>query len=142
MWCDNGAAADFAVVQELIGLVGVVQPDLTVQRAAEMLKRLDAELVAAREERDAALSVEGEKIQAGLTKRWIAAEAALAEARKLLQQCQQDFYEITHSSGDPADPANTDGYAISYRNVAAFLAEPAGEVCDAVKQTREERTNG
>lgn len=50
------------------------------------------------------------------------AVADLADAVALLKECRQEFYDICHSSGDPADPAYTSSPAHLYRDCAALVA--------------------
>lgn len=40
-----------------------------------------------------------------------------------LKECQAELYEITHSSGDPADATNMGSAAVVYRTVVAALTK-------------------
>lgn len=45
--------------------------------------------------------------------------------RAVLTACRHELYDLSHSSGDPSDPANMESTAMLYREVCAALA--AGE---------------
>jgi len=57
--------------------------------------------------------------------RWLSLR--LAETVAALKEAGAELYDLAHSSGNPADPANTDSVSVTYRTVCAAIQSATGE---------------